>query len=302
MGYAQPVLPIHDRSFWQPGLKDARESALIAREAFVFLHLAKSGGTTFLRSMIESPLWRSMEFPYPPSQFSSVRRARLWTRAKSEPWLGSVQDVRRSITSRTGFFVWGGHATFDHVSWLAHEILPRDSRTRVVTTFRPMRERAVSRFRDYWAQAALGALPRRQLIAEVKPAPWESRDVFLSDREAFYRDSQNYRDASGKIDGNRWFRDVFMNPGFPFLSRDVFGSVETLETALSSGVLRAIPLKKLDSELVALTGARPSRARVSPAVPDDVAQALEKPGEFLQKMIDADAAYDAVFERYTSSR
>jgi hypothetical protein len=144
-------------------------------------------------------------------------------------------------------------------------------------------------------------LPSRQLRAENKRNGWHSPEELLADVHDFRRDSQNYRDASGKIDGNRWFRDVLMNPGFPFLSRDVFGSVEALEGALSSGALRAIPLQKLDSEIMAMTGDRPARVRVSPTIPDEVARALEETGEYLQKMIDADAAYDTVFERYTSS-
>ena len=287
-----------DRSFWQSGIDITRESARVARETIFFLHVVKSGGSTFVSSLITSKKWRSAEFPYPPSPTSSGRRMNRWSRAEGEPWLQDLQKVRSRMSPQRGLVVWGGHPTFDHISWLAAELTPAQQKPQVVSLFRPTRERAVSRFRDYWARAALGELPTRAAAKHNRQNGNLPFETFQQDIREFKADSIHYRDSHGAIDGPLWFHTVLTHPGLPFLLKDIFGPVGALDDALNSGRLTFIPTTNIDAEITRLTGSRPVRVRVSPPKPPDVALAIEQSAELIQQMVDEDAEHEEVIRAY----
>jgi hypothetical protein len=292
------MLSTYDRAFWQRGIDITRESVSAARETIFFLHVAKSGGSSFVSALATSPHWRSAEFPYPPSTTPSGPRSNRWGRAHVEPWLSELESVRNRMSPRRGLLVWGGHPTFDHMRWLAEELTPDEHQPQVLSIFRPTRDRAISRFRDYWARAAIADLPPRLAARYNRRNGTLSLEKFRQDIQEFKADSMHYRDANGAIDGRLWFHTVLTDPGFPFLLKDIFGPVENLAEALTSGTLTLIPTSTLDVEISRLTGTHPSRVRVSPALPAEVARAIEQSAELISQMADADAQHEEVVRAY----
>ena len=293
--------PTNDKDFWRPGVELMREATANARETIVFLHLAKSGGSTITRAFAQSKRWERVKFPY-ASPTDSEPHTNWRGRPVVAPWLTDARRAARRVNAATGIFIVGGHPPFEHVSWVARELGLNRPNLRIVTVFRSARARIVSRFRDYWAHAATVQLSDREIARINRAGERRQLEEFRRDIDEFHRDSLNYRDASGRIDGRRWFRDVFTSPSFPFLFNEVFGSPETLRSALSSQKLEVVELEKLDAFLREMTGTSPRRVRVSPGTPREVAVAIDESADIIQRMVDSDAEYEQIFRDYLAQK
>jgi hypothetical protein len=181
---------------------------------------------------------------------------------------------------------------------LADQLAVHDTVPKVVMCYRPTRERIISRFRDYWAQVKRAETHSQESWTTVPEGPFRNR--FIQDLKDFYRDSLNYRDDSGRIDGARWFRDISANPNFPFLLCEVFASTEQLTGALDSHKLKVIPLLDLDREILELTGVEFPRTRVSPPVPPEVSRAIDESLASIDQMVQRDTEFERVMTAHIS--
>jgi hypothetical protein len=287
-----------ERSFWTPGIKQARAVARVARETLVFLHIAKSGGTSLRRAIEASDRWQDIEFPYPPLEATLPTRRRFWRARGHKSWVSAAKSVKRQSSSDKSLFIWGGHPTYSHSKWLAEQLTVHENTPTVVMTYRPSRERTISRFRDYWARVQLADIYSQESWTTVPEGPFRNR--YIQDLKDFYRDSLNYRDDSGRIDGARWFRDISANPNFPFLLCEVFASPEQLTGALDSHKLKVIQLLDLDQEILELTGVEFPRARVSPPVPPEVSRAIDESLASIDQMVQRDTEFERVVTAHIS--
>ena len=168
-------------------------------------------------------------------------------------------------------------------------------------TYRPTRDRLISRFKDYWARAAMAQLSRRKIASLNRSGEMMPLDDFFRDLQDFHRDSLNYRTTDGQIDGFRWFRDVYATPPFPFLLNEIFESPDVLREALSSGKLRVVPIEDLDRVASELTRTKPRRMRVSPATPPEVLAGINESHEMIQRMVDSDVPFEEILRAHLTA-
>ena len=295
------MVPNYETADYRRAIELTRESAQVAKETIVFLHTAKSGGTSFGHAFIRSKHWSVIDIPYPIPRHYGDPADEVGVRRMPDRWFRAIERVHSTVSPSTQLFVLGGHPPYSHVSKLADEILPGHAEPHVLMTYRPTRDRLVSRFKDYWARAALAQLSRRKIASLNRSGEKMPLDDFRRDLQEFHRDSLNYRSADGRIDGSRWFRDVYAIPAFPFLLNEIFESPDALSEALSSGKLRVVPIEDLDRVASELTSTKPRRMRVSPATPTEVLAAIDESQELIQRMVESDAPYEEILQAHLTA-
>lgn len=288
-------------SSYRRAIELTRETAEVAQETIVFLHTAKAGGTSFGHAFIRSKHWSVIDLPYPPPRNYGDLSDDGSVVTTPDRWVRGIERLRNSVSKSSRLFVLGGHPPYAHMSWLADEILSGHAESHVLMTYRPTRDRLISRFKDYWSRAAMAELPWRKLASLNRAGEKMPMEHFLRDLQEFQRDSLNYRSTDGRIDGLRWFRDVYATPAFPFLLNEVFESPDALRDALSSGKLRVLPIENLDQVALKLTKTKPHRMRVSPATPPEVVTAISEAQEMIQRMVDSDAVYEEILQTHLAT-
>jgi hypothetical protein len=285
------------QSFWKPGVGRVRAVVKESREIFVFLHLAKTGGSSLCDAMMRTHLWSFVQFPEPHRGIASPCSCG----APSCP-PGHVFDVmipptfEREAPGR-GLFVNTSHVTYDLARWLAKSISMRGHRARMVTTVRPARRRAISYFRDYWEQVSKADLPLEQVHPDISTKADAAR--LQSDLNFYKEDSRYYLNADGSINGRAWFEAQVLNAaGFPFLLRDVFGHPSSLEQAIAKDSLLIIPTAEIDMNLERVGLDLPRRMRVSSPPSVQLTDAIERSTEVLDRIVEAEAEYDAVLRHH----
>jgi hypothetical protein len=198
--------------------------------------------------------------------------------------------IREEAGRPRNWFCHFAHERYDAPVWFAEELRRRGGPpAEIHVSHRPARKRLVSMFTDYWRMAFSGGY-------DLATTPHEERVI------ARYRaDSQAYIDASGKIDGNAWFRAFSsFGTGMPFSMADVFdGSVMNLRLSLASGDMNLVPTEKMDDWLRALTGIEDVvRGRVSGSMPENVLLALDEAQDFVDQLAERDWIFDQAVDEY----
>lgn len=285
------------QSFWKPGVDRVRALTPEAREVFVYLHLAKTGGSSLCDSMMRSSTWSFVQFPEPhrgltagcPCGASDCPSGHIFDVLIS-PTLGSQVPGR-------GLFVNTSHVRFDLADWLKSSLSTRRNRARMVTTVRPARRRAISYFRDYWEQVARANRPIEQLHPDIDRRADAPR--LRADMDFYREDSRHYLDADGQIDGVAWFEAQVLNAaGFPFLLRDVFVKPSILTRAIERDGLVIIPTAEIDTNLERVGIDVPPRLRVSSPPSPALAVAIERSAQVLDRIVEAESEFDDVLRTY----
>lgn len=278
---------------WSRAFPSLATTALSAPAIVVNLHLPKTGGTSLTTSVAASRSW-------------AVARFHL----SSTPWgicacgdadcEAGARRVRSLLTTpdelaHRRLFIKVGHERYSGIDWLRARLAEQDATiSRTIMSVRPVRQRLVSMFTDYWTHvfAADDADAGRGNLT-----PHLNRTA-----HAYQRDAVHYRRPDGSIDGRGWFGAFGDHGGGVvfYLDEAFDGSPERFACVVESGELALAPTSNLDSLIQELTGDAPrerrrvSRVGRSPAV----AEAIEDCTDLLDELAQRDAVYDAIFARH----
>jgi len=271
---------------WKPLIRIAKPAVVRANETIVFLHLPKTGGSTFNYAVRNSSDWIEYKFPPLHVNTGTVCGCKDPLCDKEVSYLKKLEAFADSIDDTKHLFVTTGHSTFAESTWLAERLSTKKGTPQILAVVRPARERIVSMFRDYWEQVATA----EEYLAGTKSSTVHRHAV----GRRYLADSQHYRDETGRIDGVAWFSTFAQyRGGVTFLMEQVFEQQpDVLANALADGRLKAIPTAELDATTESITGKEARRRRVSSAPSAFLTAAIEESAE----LIDAIAAFDAPFD------
>jgi len=280
---------------WLPGIDVTRRAVRHADDATVFLHLAKSGGTTVRATVMRHSEWHDVPFPQ-----STQRAGGMCT--CSDPHcnqaLESLELIARltpNLVRRSRLMVTNGHATFAQSRWLARAVAPRGTVVPILMCVRPARSRLVSLFRDYWNDYYRAVLDQAgDLDLSVDDPSIDTSYHGRAERNKLVRDSQRFLREDNEIDGRLWFGSFNPGRGFPFWMHEIFESPTQMVSAMDSGELRVVSLARLDDLIVELTAQPPSRFRVSKDRVPEVEAALEQSVDIIDRLSEQDREFDAL--------
>lgn len=283
--------------FWKPGIRRVRAVVKESREIFVFLHLAKTGGSTLCDAMMRTHLWSFVQFPEPHRGIASPCSCGASSCPPGHVFDLLIPSTFEQEAPGRGLFVNTSHVTYELARWLAKSISLRGHRARMVTTVRPARRRAISYFRDYWDQVSKADLPLDKVYPDISRRADAAR--LQADLNFYQEDSRHYLNADGSINGETWFESQVLNAaGFPFLLRDVFGQPAALERAIARDSLLIIPTIEIDMNLERVGIDVPRRMRVSSPPTPRVTDAIERSTEVLDRIVEAELEFDAVLRNH----
>lgn len=282
-----------DVSSWKPGLRAARAAVREAEQTILFLHLAKTGGTSVGFATRNSKDWVSIKFPSAHAKSGKVCVCGGDGCNQESTDMDKVRASPTLVADGKSLFIRTGHSRYQSVSWLGNQISSRDTSPTMLTTVRPARERIVSMFRDYWEQVGRGEL---YASGEAVARTQHVKNVALN----YLADSAHYRDESGAINGVDWFNAFTLTRGgLFFLLDDVFDrQPELLETALSTGRLLPVPTRELDGYLRNLSGSEPVRRRVSSEPSPAITAAIHDARDLIDELAAIDRPYDLLLREH----
>ena len=184
-------------SQWKPLVRIAKPASARAKETIVFLHLPKTGGSTFNYSVRNSDDWIEYKFPSLHAKTGKACGCLDPLCDHELSYIKKLATINDSIDDTKHLFVTSGHSTFAESTWLAERLSTKKGTPTILAVVRPARERVVSMFRDYWEQVATA----EDYIAETKTASVHRQAI----GRRYLADSRHYRDETGRIDGLAWF-------------------------------------------------------------------------------------------------
>lgn len=275
-------------SAWNPALQPLSAAVRQAREAFVFLHLPKTGGSSFGHTMTRAPDWVALKLPALHSKIGAVCNCGDPKCNFSNKSFETIEKAPPLVDSTKSVFIMNGHSTFSELDWLTRQVSSRTAQAKMIAVVRPARERIVSMFRDYWEQVTKAEIDAEESIQRASHIKTMRRE--------YLTDAAHYRDEAGRIDGPRWFSTFAKyRGGITFQLDQVFDrKPEALAAALASGRLTVVPTGKLDDTLERMTGIKPERRRVSSQPSDFLKTAIEESADLIDAIAALDAPFDAV--------
>jgi hypothetical protein len=275
-------------SGWKPALQPLSAAVKQARETFVFLHLPKTGGSSFVYAMNNAPGWVGLKLPPLHSEAGKICNCGDPKCDSPNRSMDKIAKLAPTLDSTKGLFIMNGHSKFSELDWLTDQLSSRATQARMIAVVRPARERVVSMFRDYWEQVNK---------AEIDTEETSQRAVHMKNvRNRYLADAAHYRDETGRIDGPRWFSTFARyRGGITFQLNQIFDQKpDVLAKALASGQLQAIPTFELDTALEKMTGIKPERRRVSSQPSDFLTTAIEDSADLIDTIAAFDEPFDAV--------
>jgi hypothetical protein len=280
---------------WLPGIDSARRAVRHANDAMVFLHLAKSGGTTVRATIIRHPKWHDAPFPQSTQRVGAMCTCSDPNCTHALESFEQIAALTPNVVRGSRLLVTNGHATFGQSRWLARAVAPRGTVVQILMSVRPARSRLVSLFRDYWNDYYRAVRDQAgELDLTVDDPTITKTEHGRSERNKLVRDSQRFLLADSKIDGRFWFESFNPGRGYPFWLHEIFESPAQMVSAMESGELRVVPLARLDDLIIEMTAQPPSRFRVSTARVPEVEAALEQSADIIDRLSDQDREYDAL--------
>ncbi len=277
-----------------------RRIAASGAELKIFLHIAKTGGTTLGLAFHNSPLAIRLGI-YDLSVSKAELEGRNDDMAKWElkrinrmMWLAD-----RDNTGQEVYLQAIDHKTISYADELC-VALNSAHPVPIVTTVRPARQRLISAFRDYWTQVhkAHAMLAGEEISTNFLGS--DSPDLFdVPALMNYLDDSKHYVDADGQIDGVAWFSSFAEHgSGIPFFMDDIFEhDVHGFAERVKSGKLRLIPSHRLDRYIKKNLQVAPQRHRASAAPSSNIVAALKASASILTEVALRDADYDRIIAR-----
>lgn len=277
-------MPDHAVAHWAIHLDSIAASAKKSQKAVAFLHLPKTGGTTIANHFSIAP---------------------GWARVRLRPSFGDPNgcecggsDCKRDL-EKLGIPQWHDnsyhslllkfpHERYETVRWMLDELAQAGAPFELVTTVRPVRQRIVSMFTDYWTQVFTSD---RYHAGEIDLSPHSLNLV-----SNYLHDSDHYRHGR-VIDGEAWFRAFSVHgAGVPFLLSEVFGdSPDDFRRVLDSGAFRVVPTSQLDDFLFDLTGEITiERVRTSVSLASPLRNALMNAAALIAQLVEKEAPFDRI--------
>jgi hypothetical protein len=244
--------------------------------AAVFVHAAKAGGTTFTKAVDSASDWYVLNIVNLESE-----DYKLWPPA---------EDI-----DRMGVLISIGHSSYDKAI-LLKELLRQEGLNLegFYMTYRPIRDRILSAFSDYWTQVDLAK-------AHSESVGQEARQRHL---DHYLTDSAYYEDEEGNVAIVPWF-EAFRShgSGIPFFYRDIFcNSAAIFDIATSIDNLRVVEFSDMNRHLRALIGSEYHRTH---RVSNDSARLLrdaaqDVASEIIEEMVLSDREYEERIREYKS--
>lgn len=274
---------------WTIPLEDCLSRHEAGKPVFAFLHPPKTGGSTIRIHFRFSAECNFVSLPlsyHPPHNYNEEFKYNILRLPKNnkETNLGSIINI--------------GHEDFDSVYWLRRYLERNDfSLDTMYITVRPVRERIVSIFRDYWTQ-----------VRDFELGGSEDPELTPGSRRAlenYYHDSKHYRDAAGKIDGRGWFKTFGeYGGGIEFYMDEIFGgSLKRFKNEILSGALKPVRTGDINPFIRFLTGKSGiEHRRVSDKGGNGaVSAAIAEAGDLIDNLCERDLPYDDFIETYLLS-
>lgn len=286
----------HLEAWWGPYLEGITDACRQSPRVVAHFHMPKTGGSTFIQAMHASPAWRCIYLPatYVELTWCPCRREGCPAFAQRRATL-NFSSSSDSAVSPLPIFLKFDHEKYSSVRWLKDRVSQSNTSFEVVTVVRPIRQRLVSMFTDYWTKVFTAD---RYLSGEIDLTPHE-----VGVAMGYFNDAAHYRDGRS-IDGELWFRAfVKYGAGVPFLMSQVFGDPSNLTSALESGDLRAIPIGQLDTFASELLGGKiPDRRRVSITPSSVLSRAVQGAREVIDEIVAQELPWDRVIADHLGDR
>lgn len=258
-----------------------------APSALTFLHLPKSGGSTVGISFDRSLVWDTVRLPWSAWDGATCECGST-EGCVDHSKIEHIRDLENKTDRGNPFFIKLAHENYQAVQWLHSRIQESGgSLNRSFTTVRPIRNRLVSMFMDYWTQVS-----RIQSPSDIDLKPHVERML-----QAYEQDAKHYLDESGYLNGIAWFRAFAEHGGgVPFFLSEVFESPDELAAEVASGRLEVIPTREIDNVISNLTGINEiKRQRVSTMNDNEaVLNAIAEAGELIESLAARDTEYETV--------
>lgn len=277
-------MPDQSVAHWAVHVDPIAAAAKKSQKAVAFLHLPKTGGSTIEKHFSIAPGWTKVHLlpsVGDPNRCECRGADCQWNLEK----LGIPPWHENSCNSLLLKFP---HERYETVRWMLDELARAGCPFELVTTVRPVRQRIVSMFTDYWTQVFTA---ERYHAGEIDLSPHRLNIV-----SNFFLDSNHYRQGR-VIDGEAWFRAFSVHgPGVPFLLSEVFGdSPDGFHRVLDSGALRVVPTSQLDDFLFDLTGEMIiERVRTSVSLASPLRNALMNAETLIDQLVEKEAPFDQV--------
>lgn len=278
------VMPDQSVAHWAVHVDSIAAAAKKSQKAVAFLHLAKTGGSTIENHFSISPGWTKLRLP---SSFGDPNGCECGG-ADCPHDLEKLGIPQLRENSCNSLFLKFLHERYETVRWMLDELARAGGPFELVTTVRPVRQRIVSMFTDYWTQVFTAD---RYHAGEIDLSPHRLNVV-----SNYFLDSNHYRQGR-VIDGEAWFRSFSVHgAGVPFLLSEVFGdSPDGFHRVLDSGVLRVVPTSQLDDFLFDLTGEMiTERVRTSVSLASPLTNALMNAETLIDQLVEKEAPFDQV--------
>jgi hypothetical protein len=279
---------LYDRK-WKSDVEEFIAGNSRSAPVVAYLHPPKTGGSSLIAAIDHSSLWNLVSLNASYKESAPIHRNLFLEGAFVS---GGDEPVD---TRPVGTFFKFSHEKFDAVRWLWNAF--DDAGVRLDCTcmsVRPIRQRLVSMFKDYWTQVYRF---ESGLLDDPGIPEWKKEIIY-----GYVADSRYYRDRNGNIAGRKWF-EAFAEygGGVPFFLDEIFeGDVDRFADCAASGKLKLLPSATIDDFIRDITEFRHlARARVS--ITNNIMNTddeIEKSSD----LIDALCQRDREFERQWTAR
>jgi hypothetical protein len=254
----------------------------------LFLHAAKTGGSSLYGAIRKSSNWKVRALSDSAFGYEGCSCGLRGCTA-NQP-IKDKLNFEKLISPKTNLLVKLGHEKYSAAHWLRTRFAAVEIPVaEVFMTYRPIRDRLRSMFRDYWTQVG----EAEAIIERTKTANSHVTRKVLH----YYRDSRHYSSGNNQIDGLAWFKAFEIHgPGMPFFLSEIFDSPIQLKNEIESARVSLIPTAQLDSVLPTITGLQTvERRRVSsPVRAEAVENALADATELIDSLCQRDIAFEEV--------
>lgn len=273
---------------WAVHIDSIIATAKRAPRAVAFLHLPKTGGSSISLNFSSSSGWSQIRLP------PAVGDPNLCFcgGAECQQHLKGLAIARTDIPTGDSILLKFSHERYVTVRWILDELSRAGVKFELVSTVRPVRQRLISMFTDYWTQVFTAD--------KYHSGELDLTTHRLNAVSSYLLDSAHYRHGR-VIDGEAWFRAFSAHgSGVPFLLSEVFDkSTDLFRDALDSGALRVVSSSRLDDFLRELTGKTAfERTRVSVLLSSPLKDALRQATTLIEELVAREAHYDQILAEH----
>lgn len=272
-------------------------------EIIVYLHIAKTGGTSLTGAIERSRDWDRVDYWSAREPINHTCDCGDAKCREHELRFLLSEEQRNSLTPAGRLFVTCGHLTYAQAREIADSFGQPERTVSLIATVRPSRERIISAFRDYLEQVALAAHPRRSRLRQrLGPSFLDIRHLRQA-LKGYAADARHYIQPDGTIDGRAWFSafDEFRG-GVTFFLSDIFDSPRSLARLIDTGAVTVVPIGEVSDLAVTLTGNVAQRERASGPMTPQARAAIDEAQEIIDAMVERERPFDDVLRARLGDR